>query len=197
MWRGEYSVRRGRTTGTHPNRPGSASPRSSSRAHKALLQEEVDAIGTTYVRALLLPPQRQTLTVLLRAYVTARLEFGRAEIDKALLEAASVSAARIAAQLWTLASAVAAHNPSGVLTGLFMQVVNDMINVTEKRRAAQDNHVPETVLHLLFTVAVGALGFLAYGYGLTGQRHHGADHDLRRADCAGADEYSGPGSAAP
>ena len=33
--------------------------------------------------------------------------------------------------------------------------VNDMITVTEKRRAAQDNHVPETVLYLLLTVAVG------------------------------------------
>ena len=51
--------------------------------------------------------------------------------------------------------------------------MNDMITVTEKRRAAQDNHVPETVLYLLLTVAVGALGLIAYGYGLMGQRRHG------------------------
>jgi len=37
-----------------------------------------------------------------------------------------------------------------------------------------DNHVPEPVIHLLFTVAVGALGFIGYGYGLTGQRRHGS-----------------------
>jgi hypothetical protein len=52
--------------------------------------------------------------------------------------------------------------------------VNDMITVTEKHRAAQDNHVLETVLYLLLTVAVGALGFIAYGYGLMGQRRHGS-----------------------
>jgi len=123
---------------------------------------------------LLPPPQLEDVTALLRAYVAARLAFGRAEIDQALLEAASSSASRLAAQLWTLASAVAAQHPSAAPTGLFMQSVNDMITVTEKRRAAQDNHVPELVIHLLFTVAVGALGFIAYGYGLTGQRRHGS-----------------------
>jgi hypothetical protein len=49
-----------------------------------------------------------------------------------------------------------------------------MINLNEKRRAALDNHVPEVVIHLLFVVAVGAMGFIAYGYGLTGRRRHGS-----------------------
>ena len=47
-----------------------------------------------------------------------------------------------------------------------------MVNVKWKRRAMLDNHVPEPVLYLLFTVAVGALGFIGYGYGLTGRRRH-------------------------
>ena len=63
--------------------------------------------------------------------------------------------------------------PSAVSTGLVMHAVNDMSNVTEKRRAAQASHVPETVLHLLLTVTLDALGFLAYGYALTGQLCHG------------------------
>jgi hypothetical protein len=142
-------------------------------ARKALLQEEVNAIRTTYMRALLLPPpQRQAVLALLRTYVATRLEFGRAGIDPALLEVANASTAHLEAHLWTLVRTVAAHHPSEAATGEFMQAVNDMVNVTEKRRAAQENHVPEVVLHLLFLVAMGALGFIAYGYGLTGQRRH-------------------------
>ena len=38
---------------------------------------------------------------------------------------------------------------------------------------ALENHVPESVIHLLFAVAVIALGFVAYGCGLTGQRRQG------------------------
>ena len=34
--------------------------------------------------------------------------------------------------------------------------------------------MPETVLHLLFAVALVALSFIAYGYGLTGRPRHGA-----------------------
>jgi hypothetical protein len=151
-------------------------------ARKALIQEEVNAINTTSLRAQLLPPpQRQEAMALLRAYVTARVAFGRAEIDKILLEAASVSTARSAAQLWTLASAVAAHNPNAAPTVLFIQAVNDMINVTEKRRAAEDNHVPEVVLYLLLTVAVGALGFIAYGS--TASRASGATARPRLSPC--------------
>ena len=30
------------------------------------------------------------------------------------------------------------------------------------------------MIYLLFVVAVGALGFIAYGYGLTGRRRHGS-----------------------
>ena len=30
------------------------------------------------------------------------------------------------------------------------------------------------MIHLLSIVAVGALGFMAYGYGLTGRRRHGS-----------------------
>jgi len=144
-------------------------------ARKALIQDEVNAVGTAYLRAQLLSPrQRQEVTQLLRAYVAARIEFMGAGIDKALLETAHTSATRIEAQLWTLAGEAAARDSSAVPTGLFIQSLNDMINVNEKRLAVQDNHVPEVVIHLLFAVAVGAPGFIAYGYGLAGQRRHGS-----------------------
>ena len=106
-------------------------------AREALIQEEVNAIGTAYVRAQLLPsPRRQKFTELLRAYVAARIEFTRAGADKALLEAAHADASRIGAQLWTLTSTMAAQDPSGTGTELFIQSLNDVIDLNEKRSAA-------------------------------------------------------------
>ena len=143
-------------------------------ARKSLIEDEVNAIRTLYLRAQLLSPrQRQEATQLLRVYVAARIEFMQAGIDKGFLEASHAAATGIESQLWTLAGEVTAQGSSGAPTILFIQSLNEMINVIEKRLAAQDNRVPEVVIYLLFVVAVGALGFIAYGYGLAGQRRHG------------------------
>ena len=135
-------------------------------ARKTLLEDEVNAIRTAYLRAQLLPRQyQQEFTELLRAYAATRIEFLRAGIDQSLLEAANANTSGIEAQLWTSTNAVVAQDPSGVPKQLLIQSLNDMINVNEKRRAALDNHAPEVVIHLLFVVSVGAMGFIAYGCG--------------------------------
>ena len=142
---------------------------------KSLLEEEVNAIRTAYLRAQLLPPPyQQEITEMLRAYGASRVEFWRAGIDQSLVEAANANASRIEAQLWASTKAMVAQDPSGSPKQMLIQSLNDMINVNEKRRAALESHVPEVVLNLLFIVAVGAMGFIAYGYGLTGRRRHGS-----------------------
>jgi hypothetical protein len=67
-----------------------------------------------------------------------------------------------------------AEDTGGSQVSLFIESLNEMLDVKWKRRAMLDNHVPEPVLYLLFTVAVGALGFIGYGYGygLNGGRRH-------------------------
>ena len=62
-------------------------------ARKALIQDEVNIIGTTWQRAQLLPQQlRQEISKLLQGYVSARIDFMRAGIDEILLESASAEA---------------------------------------------------------------------------------------------------------
>jgi hypothetical protein len=142
-------------------------------ARKTLIQDEVSAISSTLLRAQLLPPpQRKEVTELIRAYVAARVDFTRAGNDARLIDVAHTAAAGIERQLWAQATAMAAQNPSAIPTGLLLQSLTDVINVNERRRAALDNHVPETILYLLFGVSIGALAFIAYGYGLTGRRRH-------------------------
>lgn len=140
---------------------------------RTLVLEEANAIGTTYLRSQFLPqPQRREVAGLLRAYVAARLVFYDAGIDKPRLDAANATAARLQERLWSVATAVAAQDPRSVPMGLFVQSLNDVIDLHEKRLTALQSHVPEVVLHLLLTVSAVALGFVAYGCGLTGQRRY-------------------------
>jgi hypothetical protein len=98
----------------------------------------------------------------------------RAVDDRARIEAATVAAAQIHRQLWAVVERAVAQGSSAVAVAQFIQSANEVITVNDKRRAALDNHVPETVLDLLVGVAGVALGFIAYGYGLTGRRRHSA-----------------------
>jgi hypothetical protein len=144
-------------------------------ARRTLIQEEVSAINTAHLRAQLLAPgERREATSLLRAYVATRVELTRAVDDSARIEAAIAAAAQIQRQLWAVVEGAVAQGSSAIAIAQFIQSANEVITVNDKRRAALDNHVPETVLDLLVGVAGVALGFIAYGYGLTGRRRHGA-----------------------
>ncbi|KQV20654.1 hypothetical protein ASC74_19225 [Pseudomonas sp. Root329] len=144
-------------------------------ARKTLIQDEVTVIGSTYLRAKLLPSDlRGKVTALLKDYVSARIEFMRAGTDEKLLKAASESSRTIEDQLWNLAATAEAQGEATAAMNLVIQSLTDVYNVNEKRRAEQDNHVPATVINLLFVVAIGALGFIAYSYGLGHRRRHGS-----------------------
>ena len=51
-----------------------------------------------------------------------------------------------------------------------MSALNDVIDVAAKRDAARDNHVPQSVLILLFLMAMLTMGLLGFGCGLAAQR---------------------------
>jgi hypothetical protein len=144
-------------------------------ARKTLIQDEVTVIGSTYLRAKLLPSDlRGKMSALLKDYVSARIEFMRAGTDEKLLKAASESSRTIEDQLWNLAATAETQGEATAAMNLVIQSLTDVYNVNEKRRAAQDNHVPATVINLLFVVAIGALGLIAYSYGLSHRRRHGS-----------------------
>ena len=144
-------------------------------ARKTLIQDEVTVIGSTYLRAKLLPSDlRGKVSALLKDYVSARIEFMRAGTDEKRLKAASASSRTIEDQLWNLAAAAEAQGEATAAMNLVIQSLTDVYNVNEKRRAEQDDHVPATVINLLLVVAIGALGFIAYSYGLGHRRRHGS-----------------------
>jgi uncharacterized membrane protein len=138
---------------------------------KQLVLEESNAIGTTFLRAQLLSePQRKETSRLLRRYVDIRLEFYRAGIDPVMLRQAADKTEQTHKELWSHAVTLGQKDPRAITTGLFIQSLNEMIDLHSKRMAALENHVPEVVFILLYIVSIIALGMLGYGCGLGGRR---------------------------
>ena len=134
---------------------------------KQLVLDEANAIGTTYLRAQILPePQRREISDLLRRYVQVRLDFYEAGNHDKKLDAANQATARLQTQLWSTGAALGEKDPRAVTVGLFLQSLNEVIDLHNKRLTALENHVPEVILILLYFVAMVATGLIGYGCGL-------------------------------
>ena len=134
---------------------------------KQLVLDEANAIGTTYLRAQLLPePARTEVSKLLRAYVDVRLEFYQAGVDQGRLQKVDENTERLHKAFWEYAVTLAGQDPRAIPTGLFVQSLNEVIDLHAKRMTALENHVPESVLILLCLVAVLSLCLVGYGAGM-------------------------------
>lgn len=139
---------------------------------KQLVLEEANAIGTTFLRTQMLPePQRQEISDLLRRYVEARIQFYQSGIDLKRLRQANLFTEQLHKQLWSRAAALGATDPRAVMTGLFLQSLNEVIDLHAKRLTALENRVPGIIFVLLYFVALTATGLIGYGCGLAGRRN--------------------------
>src|ERR1043166_1197380 len=100
-------------------------------ARRQVLLDEANAIGTTYLRAGILPERGEQIRALLREYVDARLE---AVQSGNIAEGISRSEI-IQQQLWSHAEAVGGQNPNSIVVGLFVQSLNEVIDLHAKRVA--------------------------------------------------------------
>jgi hypothetical protein len=128
---------------------------------------EANAIGTTALRARLLPaPHNAEALKLLREYVQLRLDITRRPPSPAEFGAMVARSNAIQEALWRQAKAVAAQDNAMVPTGLFIQSLNEMIDDQEKRLTAVRNRLPVVILFALYGVAAVAIGFAGYTSGL-------------------------------
>jgi hypothetical protein len=142
---------------------GIAASRFDLRRH--VLLDEANAIGTTYLRAAMLPPaQTAPVRQLLREYADARLQATKDRpIDQVLRRSEEIQQ-----QLWAEATAAAGQDVRSVPTGLFIQALNELIDLHAARvMATLGNRMPLPVWIVLF--AIGLLSFFTMGYqaGLT------------------------------
>jgi len=136
-----------------------------------MLYCEANAIGTTALRARLLPdPQRSETLKLLREYVQIRLDIVRSGTSLVELTRAVERSNALQEALWQQAKAMAAKDKGAVPTGLFIQSLNEMIDDQGKRLSALRNRIPNAVLLTLFAIASVAGAFAGYASGIDAER---------------------------
>jgi hypothetical protein len=131
---------------------------------RELVLDEANAIGTTYLRAALLPePQRAEVRALLRDYVDLRLEAVQPGKAAAALERSE----ELQGRLWAQAVTVAEKRPTPI-TGLFVQSLNEVIDLHSKRvTLGLRNRIPVTIWGALYWTAILAMAGVGYHAGLT------------------------------
>ncbi len=129
--------------------------------------EESNAIGTTYLRAGLLPePHRHEIQQLLRSYVEIRTSVATPnQIAGMIAESEALHA-----QLWFQAVQVAALDGHSLMTGLFIEALNDTIDLHTVRSYALRNRIPGVVWTVVGFVTVLAMGSTGYQEGLSGSQ---------------------------
>lgn len=138
---------------------------------KEVLLDEANAIGTTYLRAEFLPePYRTEVKSLLRRYVEVRVEFCAAGADMPRANRAEGEIVNLQRELWSRTAAVAGREPRLLTTNLFIQSLNETIDLDAKQLFALENHVPQAVWLVVYTLASLALFTTGAACGLGGAR---------------------------
>lgn len=134
--------------------------------------EEANVLGTTYLRAELLPATlRAPARDLLGKFLEQRIQAGKLSLAQAELRAAKLKEIeQTFAQLWSVARQAAEEDGRPVTSGFFIQSLNDLIDSYGRRNASLDRHVPEAVLALLFGTFLLAAAIVGYAAGLAEHR---------------------------
>jgi hypothetical protein len=137
-------------------------------ARRDTVLEEANAIGTAYLRAgLLSEPERGKTQELLREYAGVRI---RGDVERTVSEAVVRSEA-IHKALWAQASAAAEKNPNSIMTGVYVQSLNNLIDLHAKRvMVGLRSRIPLVIWCGLFGLGLLAMAAVGYQAGLSTTR---------------------------
>ena len=131
---------------------------------RQLIVDEANAIGTTDLRAQMLPePARGKSLELLRNYVDARVEFSETGGIPGASDAATARSRELQAALWAQAKDAATASPTPI-TSIYVASLNDMMDLEAKRIAARHSRVPVSIWIMLFLLSI--LACLSFGFSL-------------------------------
>lgn len=132
---------------------------------RRIVVDEANTIGTTQLRAGLLPNNRGVPTrKLLREYVQARLEAAKTgDIDKVLRQSEQIHR-----QLWSEAEALGLEQPNSIMVGLYIQSLNEMIDIHSKRvLVSLRSRLPGILWVTLYLITMLAMAGVGYQEGLS------------------------------
>ena len=134
-----------------------------------MIVKETNAIGTAYLRAMLLPePQRSQLQAELRQYAADRLEllrsYGAPSIRPLLAKAGEAQN-----RMWRLGmEGVGTDRP---FAGFMLPALNDVIDVHSEHLSSARRHVPDSILFVIVLTAAIGMAMIGYDNGLVRRRY--------------------------
>jgi hypothetical protein len=138
---------------------------------RQLVVDEANAIGTTYLRAKALPePRSSEIQELLRQYVGLRVKIVNiADATPEKIREVDNLTKQLHSSIWLHAAALARESPNPIVS-VFLQSVNEMIDLHTKRLAAFRNRVPFSIYLVLFIVSAITLCLVGYYFGTGRQK---------------------------
>jgi len=133
---------------------------------RQLVVDEANAIGTTYLRAKALPdPPSSEIQELVRQYAALRVEIARLRDDTPQkIREMDNRSKHLHSLLWEHAAALGRKAPNPIIS-VFLQSLNEVIDLHSKRLAAYRNRVPLSIYLVLFFVSVVTMCLLGYYFG--------------------------------
>ena len=131
-------------------------------ARRAAVVAEANAIGTTYLRAQTLhePMRTRSLDALAR-YTDTSIRLSNSVPGSAAAKAAVADGGRLQRTLWRLAGEALDGSPTDSAPRLYVDSLNETIDMQTVRVSALNNRVPSVVLVFELIGAAVALGLLA------------------------------------
>ena len=132
--------------------------------------DDANAIGRTYLRAQLLrEPQRTRSLERLVRYTDTSIRLSDSRPGSAAARGAIAEGDQLHRELWRLAGQALVDAPNGSAPRLYVQSLNEMIDMQTVRVAGLNNRVPGPVLVLKVAGAAVALGLLAFDLAILGR----------------------------
>ncbi|MBA3674587.1 MAG: hypothetical protein H0W75_06460 [Chitinophagaceae bacterium] len=129
----------------------------------ALLLQEADDIGTALLRSDLYPDSiRQQFRKEFKEYIITRIDYYKAKRDAVKIQVALKNADLISTKIWQHASAISQQSPLDNQSIQMIPAINNMIDTMNKREVSRASHVPESILWLLFLLAMAGSFIVGY-----------------------------------
>lgn len=137
-------------------------------ARRTEILRESNAIGTAYLRTSFIPePGRGQMRGLLREYVNIRVEGVKAGNIGQTIDRSE----NLLDDLWEQASVITSNMPATPLTGLFIESLNDVIDIHSDRiMAGLHKHIPWIIWVALYFVMIFSMIAVGYQFGIDGVR---------------------------
>ena len=137
-------------------------------ARRELLLNEVNTIGTCYLRAGLVPDYERVETrKLLREYVHLRAELSK---QPQSLPQTLARSETLHDKLWSQALLVAKTDSNSETHALFVASLNEVIDFHTKRVVVSQYHIPDMIWLSLYGVSMLSMAGVGYQFGRAGSR---------------------------